>query len=133
MRGNTLRRGLKPANSFKAGHPPWNRELKGIHLSPGSEFKPGPRPEKRASIGEERLRKDKQGGHRVWVKVADPNIWKLRAVVVWEKAHSQLPAGKLIHHHDHDKMNDALGNLRCLTRAEHIKEHRDEIRAGRWG
>lgn len=131
MRGNTFRRGLRPANAFPKGHRPWNADLKGIHLSPESEFKPGPRAA--APVGTERLRRDKHGGHRMWVKIAQPNEWRLRAVKVWEDANGPLPRGHVVHHVDHDKLNDVLTNLEGLTRAEHAAAHREDIRRGRWG
>jgi hypothetical protein len=79
-----------------------------------------------------RLRRDKQGDLRAWVKVADPNRWMLRAQVVWCQAHGPLPPGHIIHHRDRDKLNDTLWNLECLTKSAHLLEHRAEIRAARW-
>ena len=36
------RKGLKkPGAGFKIGHKPWNKEVKGIHLNPATEFKKG--------------------------------------------------------------------------------------------
>jgi hypothetical protein len=105
-----------PHTRFRTGQVPWNKDRKGIHLSPGSEFKPGPHPQSRAAIGTVRLRVDRQGDPRAWVKVADPNRWMLRAHCVWCEAHGPLPAGHVIHHHDRDKLNDALPNLECLTK-----------------
>lgn len=132
MLGNTLRKGLKPGHAFPKGHVPWNRDMKGIHLSPASEFKKGNPSRSKVPVGTERVRKDKRTGTRVFVKVAEPNAWKLRAVKVWEDANGPVPKGMLIHHHDHDKMHDDLSNLRCITRAQHAEEHRAEIYAGRW-
>ena len=38
-----LRKGVWNGFGFKKGHIPWNKDLKGIHLSPKSEFKKGMR------------------------------------------------------------------------------------------
>lgn len=38
----------------------------------------------------------------------------------------------VIHHHDRDTLNDDVGNLRYLTKAEHIIEHQSDLRDARW-
>lgn len=131
--GNKHCVGAAPTStSFKPGNRPWQTGRKGIHLSPATEFKPGvPQLAKRAAVGEVRIRKSKGGSQRAHVKVADPNKWRLRAVVVWEAANGQILKGKLIHHDDRDTLNDDLANLICLTRAEHIDEHRADITEAR--
>ena len=125
--GNKLRAGLRPANAFPAGHTPWTKGLKGIHLAPATEFKPGPRPDLRSIIGDISIRRTRDGHLRAFVKIADPNKWKLRAVKNWEGANGQVPRGRLIHHIDRDTLNDDIHNLACLTRAEHLAEHRSEF------
>lgn len=127
FKGNKLRSGLKPANSFKSGHTPWNKNKKGIHLSPNTEFKPGARFDKRDAIGTVRIRTHK-GTKRAWIKVSDPNVWRLRAVVVWEIVNGPLPKGFLVHHEDRSTLNDSIENLKSMTRAEHLNEHRNEFK-----
>lgn len=88
-----------------------------------------------------RTRVTKPDGPRAYVKVAEPNIWRLRAVLVWEEENGPVPAGHIVHHHDRDTLNDDLSNLRLETRGEHLKEHRPEFEsyraerasAARWG
>lgn len=125
MVGNTYRAGLRPTNAFAPGHETWNKNLKGIHLSPASEFKSGPRPDRRADIGAVSIRLA-HGVRRAFIKVAHPNRWKLRAVMVWEEANGPIPKGHVIHHDDRNALNDDLANLICLTRAQHLDEHRAE-------
>jgi len=111
--------------SFKKGHRPWNADLKGIHLSPGSEFKPGRPNERRVPVGTIRIRTRRRDNKpRAFVKIGEPDKWRLRAVIVWERAHGPIPHGKLIHHVDDDTLNDAIENLECITRAEHVARHR---------
>lgn len=128
--GNKFRAGKIPVNSFHYGHQTWNKGLS-VRLSPATEFKPGPRPEDRDPIGCVKVRKDKHGGQRAFVKVEHPNIWMLRAVVNWQEANGPLPKGMLIHHEDRDKLNDSVGNLKAMTRSEHLIEHQDELFAAR--
>lgn len=127
MSGNTRRKGLKPANSFAAGHLPWNKDVKGIHLSPESEFKKGVKSVNHLPVGSETIRTDKSGNLRVWVKVAEPKTWRLRAVVVWEKANGSVPNGYVVHHKNRNSLDDSIDNLQMMTRAEHINEHRSEF------
>lgn len=129
--GNRFREGKRPANSFEPGHKPWNDGVKGIRLSPATEFKPGPRPDRRADIGAISFRKTHDGNLRAFVKVAHPDKWKLRAIKVWEDANGPVPRGKIIHHDDRDTLNDDLENLMCLTKAEHIIEHQLDLQRAR--
>lgn len=79
-------------------------------------------------VGSVRIRKrhGRGGVERAWVKVAEPDVWKLRAQLVWEQANGPLPRGRVIHHKDEDTLNDALSNLEMLTKAAHLDEHRAE-------
>lgn len=133
MMGNKLRAGLRPVNAFPAGHDPWNRGLKGFNPSPETNFRKGQKPVNYLPVGSVTERADHQGWLRAFVKTADPNTWELRARVVWERENGPIPEGMLIHHHDRDTLNDAIDNLRCLTRAEHMLEHHDEIILGKFG
>lgn len=71
-----------------------------------------------------RTRHKRGGEQRAWVKVAEPNTWKLRAQVVWEFANGPIPAGFGVHHRDENKLNDALDNLELLSKADHLAVHR---------
>lgn len=123
--------GLLAGGRFQEGHATWNKDMKGIHLSPASEFKPG-RDNHRANVGDTSIRTDKHDKKRAWVKTAEPNVWRMRAVLVWESANGPLPVGKVVHHKDRDSLNDAPDNLQDLTRAEHLAEHRGEFAPRTW-
>lgn len=117
--------------AFKNGSRPWNQHLRGLRLSPATEFKSGRAPHNRAATGAVRIRTDKNGKRRAWVKVAEPNKWKLRAVVAWEQRNGRLPAGLVVHHEDHDPLNDNPDNLTAITRREHWLKHAAELEAAR--
>ncbi len=124
------------AGTFAAGSRPWNRDIKGIHLSPASEFKRGQVAINHAEVGSVRIRDDKNGRPRAFVKTAEPNQWTLRAVLTWEAINGPVPRGKVVHHKDRDSLNDDADNLDALTRAEHLAEHRDDLEAAKhqaWG
>jgi len=130
--GNKFAAGHRNATTFKPGDRPWNADMKGIHLSPESEFKPG-RQVIRLPIGTVRTRQRKRDNRpRAYIKVAEPNSWRLRAQMVWEAHHGPMKRGMVIHHHDRDTLNDDIANLRCMTKAEHITEHQQELREARW-
>jgi hypothetical protein len=42
---------------------------------------------------------------------------------IWENAHGPIPKGYMVHHIDHNPLNNALENLECVSRAEHAKRH----------
>ncbi len=123
--GNKHREGLRPANAYAKGQEPWNKGTKGIRCSPGSEFKVGHK-RNHAPLGTVRILPDKKGKMRAMVNVAEPNRWRARATLEWEKVNGPLPRGKVVHHTDRHTLNDAIDNLRALTRAEHLNEHRAE-------
>jgi len=70
--------------------------------------------------GTERIVKD----GRVQVRCADGK-WRYRSRLVWEEANGPIPPGQVIHHRNHDPLDDRLENLQMLTRAEHMDAHRN--------
>lgn len=114
--------------TFKKGQDPWNKGIKGIHLSPTSEFRKGCESNRKLGVGSERVRLDKNTKTpRTWVKIKDPRTWKLKAVIVWEEHNGKTPHNMVIHHLDGNSLNDDISNLRCLTRSEHIEAHRQDL------
>jgi HNH endonuclease len=116
---------------------------KGEHRSPATEFQPGMNARNRLPVGTVRIRhrRNRQEGKRAWVKVSEPNKWRLRAVVVWEAGHGPLAKGLVVHHRNRDTLDDRLENLEAISRAMHLTEHRPEseakratrARESRWG
>lgn len=126
--GNQYAKGAKPnKTAFKKGNRPWNKGIKGLHLSPATEFKKGQRSINWQSVGSLVIRTSKKNKQRWHIKVANPNKWILYAVFVWEKYNGLLPKGKLIHHKDENTLNDNIENLQAVTRGEHINIHRPQL------
>ncbi len=46
---------------------------------------------------------------------------------VWTDANGAIPDGYDIHHKDHNKLNNDIGNLQLLTKAEHAELHAKEV------
>lgn len=113
---------LSPATEIKAGQ----------RLSPSTEFKPGQSAHNKLAIGSVRIRRETHTGlYRAWVKVDEPNVWKKRAVLVWESHYGSLPRGWVVHHDDRNSLNDDISNLIGMTRRAHVEEHREELNDAR--
>ena len=117
---------------------PWNAGLRGLHLSPATEFQRGTiragaaRRYKpigsicvnigRRRVGRGRIRRGKPVRK---IKVKDcgrPNErWIPYARYLWEKEHGPVPPGYYVAHKDGDSMNDALENLVLVNHREHSK------------
>lgn len=76
-----------------------------------------------------RTRHGRGGEQRAWVKISEPNIWKLRAQVAWEAANGPIPDGMGVHHRDENKLNDAIENLELVSKAKHLEIHVPAYRA----
>ena len=75
-------------------------------------FKKGHIPRNRAEIGKEVI----TGDGYIKVKVAQPNKWKRKQVLIWEAANGPIPAGSCIVFLDRDRTNCDLSNLFLVTR-----------------
>jgi hypothetical protein len=74
------------------GHKPWN-------------YKP---------VGTERTNTD---GY-VEIKTADPNKWRPKHIIIWEKANGPVPKGYVVIFADGNKQNVVLNNLLLISRKE---------------
>jgi len=130
--GNKFALGNAPnKTSFKKGSIPWNKELKGIHLSPKSEYKKGHVCPSRKNIGTITQRIDKGKNIRNWIKIKQPNTWIGYTRYVWQQSYGEIPKKAVIHHVDKDTLNDKIQNLCILNRAEHLRVHKDELLFGK--
>lgn len=126
--GNTHRKGMKPANAFGNGHTPWNKDMKGLHLSPETEFVKGCVPTNKMKVGTVTQRVDKYGTRRNFIKVSEPNSWETYAVFLWKKAYGKVKEGRVIHHINKNALDDRLNNFQMLTRVEHLEVHRNDYK-----
>ena len=125
-RGNTFRKGLRPTNAFPKGNTPWNYNIKGIHLSPNTQFRKGSIPANKVAVGTITQRVDKSGTTRNYIKTEEPNVWKAYSVFLWEKEKGTVPYGYVIHHINKNALDDRLDNFDVLTRSEHLLIHRED-------
>ncbi len=112
---------------FEKGHTTWN---KGRKLSPeqykavsGTMFKKGNLPHNTCEIGTEVLRND---GY-IKVKVAEPNVWKLKHRLVYEHYYGvKLGQNDAIIFLDSNRQNCDIDNLMRLKRGELIRYNKVE-------
>ncbi len=129
---NDWRKGKIPPGGFAIGSAPWNKGMKGLRVSPETEFKKGQKSINHLPIGSIQTRyRNRSNKSRAFIKVAEPNIWVTLARHNWEKANGKIPSGMIIHHKDRDTLNDSLQNLELVSRAQHLLEHRAEFESRR--
>lgn len=102
---------------FVKGQEPWNKGKKGYMGANRTSFKKGNVPFNYLPVGSERV----NGDDYVDIKIADPNIWKGKHILVWEEKHGPVPEGHAIIFGDRNNRNFDLDNLICVSRAELLK------------
>lgn len=88
-------------------------------------FKKGNRPHNAVPIGTEVVRDD--GYHQT--KIAEPNVWMLTHLLIWQQAYGEIPDGMLISFKDGNRDHLELTNLFMETRAEHADMNRLGLRS----
>ena len=102
---------------FEKGGVPYNKGKKGLTTANVTSFKKGQRPATYRPVGSERVNRD---GYTE-VKVADPNVWKLKHRWVWEQHNGPVPKGYALIFADGDKSNIAVDNLIMVSRAQLVR------------
>lgn len=92
-------------------------------------FKKGIIPPNHKPVGTESIRNNhKKGEFYVYVKVAEPNIWRMKHVLEWEKHHGKKPKGKVIIFLDGNPLNTHISNLELIDRSTHFRMNKDGLR-----
>lgn len=110
---------------FEKGHIPSNPFQKG-NLPPGSkktQFKKGNIPINHRKVGSERVSVD---GY-IEIKVAEPNKWRLKHNVVWEKHNGKIPEGHKIIFLDRNPMNCDISNLEIVSNDILLEMNRNNL------
>lgn len=101
---------------FAPRHIPWNKGM-ARYSAPGTEhtrFQPGELPPTTLPVGSESNTKD---GY-IQVKIAMPNVWKLKHRLIWEQAHGPIPDGHSVMFKDKNKRNFDPDNLMLVSRSQ---------------
>jgi hypothetical protein len=100
---------------FKPGNTPFNKGKKGISIGgKETQYKKGHKPQTYRPVGSERVCVD---GYAE-IKVADPNKWKPKHVLLWEEANGPIPSDCCLLFLDRNKLNITLDNLQLITRKQ---------------
>lgn len=98
---------------FKKGSDPWNKGMKGLQIGGvETQFKKGQKPINYKPIGSERITKD---GY-VEIKIKDPNKWRTKHSIIWEKHNGKVPKGHVVIFGDGNPRNFDLDNLILVDR-----------------
>ena len=105
--------------------------MKGIHLSPRTEFKPG---NNMKEIGSFSLKKRK-GNPRRYIKIMidDQPKWVLYSRYLWEKQNGKIPFGYTLIYKDGDILNDDINNLELVSISEMLLSRKRIKRMKRQG
>lgn len=112
------REGIKSGRTghFEAGVPSWSSGTKGVIKANSGSFRKGSVPHNYVPVGSERINTD--GYHDI--KIADPNVWKAKHVILYEQHNGPVPEGAVVRFKDGDKNNLDLDNLILANRVEHV-------------
>ena len=107
---------------FVKGQVAWNKNRKGLHLSPKSEWKAGDTVGKKSKSWKGGIQNIENDCVYVW---QGANQRKRRPEFVWEKAHGKgsIKVGMVIYHKNLDSHDDTLENLELITRAELLRRN----------
>ena len=111
IKGALRRYGLNTGltGQFTKAHTPWNKGKRGLNIGgKETQFQKGHQPINHRKVGSERITVD---GYTE-IKVAEPNKWRLKHRVMYEKYHNvKLDPKQLIIFADRDKSNMSKENL----------------------
>lgn len=92
-------------------------------------FYKGQMPANHKPVGSVTLRKNKKRGQKtLYEKIAEPNIWKEKHLLVWEQHYGSVPKGKMIIFADGNSMNVSIDNLMMIDRAQNAVMNKQKIR-----
>lgn len=99
---------------FKPGQVPFNKGKKGVGGWEPTQFQKGHRPHNYKPVGAERVNEDDY----VDVKIADPNRWKGKHILLWEEHNGPVPPGHVVIFGDGNRRNFDPDNLILVSRAQ---------------
>lgn len=108
---------------FKKNHTPWNKGSKGLTSANKTSFKKGMIHINHREVGSERITRD---GY-IEIKVAEPNKWRLKHRVIYEKHYGEIPKNHAVIFADGDKSNLDIDNLLLVSRQQLLVLNRNNL------
>jgi len=103
------------STTFKQGQKSWNKGMKGLDIGgKETQFKKGHRPYNYQLVGTERV----NGEGYIDIKIADPNKWRPKHRIIWEKENGKIPRGFVVLFGDGTKSNVNIDNLILVSRSQ---------------
>ncbi|MDI9412754.1 MAG: HNH endonuclease signature motif containing protein [Bacillota bacterium] len=100
---------------FKPGRVPHNKGTRGLHKGgEATQFKKGNLPHNYQPVGTVRVNSE---GY-IDIKIADPNVWKGKHILVWEQHNGPVPEGHCVIFGDRNRRNFDPENLILVSRAQ---------------
>jgi hypothetical protein len=118
---------------YKKGNVPWSAGKKGLGIlkANSGSFKKDRVPHNWVPVGSERI--NTLGYHDK--KVAEPNVWVGKHILLWEKHNGPVPINHNIRFIDNDQGNITIENLLLVNKSEHqyltinnLKEQPNELK-----
>ena len=131
LRNHGIRTGR--TGRFEKGHVPANKgkhpESKGRMAQ--TQFKKGEMPKNHLPVGSVRVRHSYKGKNPyVWEKVKEPNVWKMKHLLEWERINGPVPKGMIVIFADGNTLNTDVSNLVLISRAQHAIMNRWNLKGG---
>lgn len=119
------RHGIKTGENgrFPKGNIPHNKGKKGLGGWEPTQFKKGHKPHNYNPIGTERV----NGDGYVDIKIADPNKWKGKHILLWEEHNGPLPKGHVVIFADRNNRNFEPNNLVLVSRQQLLMLNRHKL------
>lgn len=108
---------------FAKGHIPANKGVKGMQKANITSFKEGNRPHNYAPVGSERINSDDY----IDIKIEDPNKWKGKHILIWEKYNGPVPKGHAVIFGDKNRRNFDINNLILVSRKQLLILNRNKL------
>lgn len=122
IKGGQFQKGSVPFNKGKKQKDYMSKEA--INKTKNTRFKKGNIPHNHRPLGSERTTIE---GY-IEVKVAEPNKWKTKAVVIYEEKYGKIPKGHKVIYLDGNRQNLDVSNLKVISSAEELIMNSNNLR-----